>query len=63
MNNKLVLTGVTGHKSGRTLAEQIGLHIEDISNVFRGGVSVICRKTSQTDTVEHLLPDAQICRG
>ena len=45
------------------MAEQIGLHIEDISNVFRGGVSVICRKTSQTDTVEHLLPDAQICRG
>ena len=63
MNNKLVLTGVTGHKSGRTLAEQISLQMEDILGVFRGGVSVVCRKTSRTEAVERLLPEAKICRG
>lgn len=63
VNNKLALTGVTGYKSGRTLAEHISLHIDDVLLMFQGGVSVICRKTSHTDTLEQLLPNARICRG
>lgn len=62
-NDKLILTGVTGPKSGGTLLEYISQYQVAIGSMFPGGISVICRGTSKTETVERLLPGVKICRG
>lgn len=62
-NNKLVLTGVTGQKSGGVLIEYIAKHIDTINTFFSGGITVVCRETSNTSKVERLLPSALIKRG
>lgn len=62
MNNKLFLTGVTGEKSGSIFIKYISDNINIIKDKYPGGISVICRETSNTKNVENLLPDAVIHR-
>lgn len=63
MNDKLILTGVTGPKSGGVLIEFIAEHLSEIQHLFPGGITIICRNTSQTDRVQRLIPTAEIKRG
>jgi len=63
MNNKLVLIGVTGRKSGGALATHISEHLDEVLWMFPGGITVICRPTSNTERIEKLLPSASIKRG
>lgn len=63
MGNKLVLTGVTGPKSGGVLVEYISQHLDAIKDFFPGGITIICRNTSKTERIEKLLPSADIKRG
>ena len=63
MGAKLVLTGVTGSKSGGVLVEYIAENIEKINTMFPGGIRIIARETSNTEKVENLLPEAEIKRG
>ena len=63
MNGKLVLTGVTGQKSGGVFLEHIASYIEEISAKFPGGITVACRESSNTSRLEDLLPQAIIKRG
>lgn len=58
----LILTGVTGQKSGAIFAEYLANNKELLDNCFNG-VRVICRASSNTDNVIRLLPSAEICRG
>ena len=60
----LVLTGVTGFKSGSVLVEHIANNIEKVKEMFPSGIRVICRKTSKTEKVEKLLAGhVEIKRG
>lgn len=63
MNNKLVLIGVTGRKSGGALATLISEHLDVVSEMFSSGITVICRPSSNTEGVVKLLPNAIIKRG
>lgn len=63
MNNKLVLIGVTGRKSGGALATHISEHLDEVLRMFSGGITIICRATSNTERVEKLLSSATIKRG
>ena len=63
MDAKLVLTGVTGSKSGGVLVEHIAENIAKIKAMFQGGIRIICRKTSNTEKVESRLQDVEIRRG
>ena len=58
----LILTGVTGKKSGAIFAEYLANNKELLDNCFNG-IRVICRASSNTDNVIRLLPSAEICRG
>lgn len=60
---KLVLTGVTGPKSGSVLVEHIANNLEKIKKMFPDGIRVICRETSNAEKVNCLLPEAEIKRG
>ena len=60
----LVLTGVTGFKSGSVLVEHIANNIEKVKEMFPSGIRVICRETSKTEKVEKLLAGhVEIKRG
>lgn len=61
-NRLLILTGVTGRKSGPVFAEYLANNKKELRDLF-DGVRVICRPTSDTDTVTRLIPTAEICRG
>lgn len=61
-NRLLVLTGVTGQKSGAIFAEYLANNKELLDNCFNG-IRVICRASSNTDNLIRLLPSAEICRG
>lgn len=63
MNNKLVLIGVTGRKSGGALATHISDHLDEVLQMFPSGITVICRSTSNTERIEKLLPSVTIKRG
>ena len=58
----LVLTGVTGRKSGATFAEYLANNKRTLSDYF-DGIRVICRSSSDTDNLTRLLPLTEICRG
>ena len=58
----LVLTGVTGQKSGAVFAEYLAKNKKTLSNLF-DGIRVICRASSNTANIMQLLSDAEICRG
>ena len=62
-NDKLVLIGVTGLKSGGVLIDHIASNLDKVKTLFPGGIVVICRETSKTEKVEKLLPDVTIKRG
>lgn len=61
-NRFLVITGVTGQKSGAIFAEYLATNTVKIGNYF-AGIRVICRASSNTDNIAHLLPLAEIYRG
>lgn len=58
----LVLTGVTGRKSGATFAEYLANNKRTLSDYF-DGIRVICRSSSDTDNLTRLLSLTEICRG
>lgn len=58
----LILTGVTGQKSGAIFAEYLANNKELLDNCF-DGIRVICRVSSNTDNITRLLPTAEISRG
>lgn len=60
---KLVLTGVTGHKSGGVLIELIAKNLEVVNAIFKGGIVILCREASNTEKVERLIPAAKIEKG
>ena len=51
-NDKLVLIGVTGLKSGGVLIDHIASNLDKVKTLFPGGIVVICRETSKTEKVE-----------
>ena len=60
----LVLTGVTGFKSGSVFVEHIANNIAKVKEMFPSGIRVICRETSKTEKVEKLLAGhVEIKRG
>lgn len=60
MKGRLILTGVTGAKSGGVFVEYISRNIGAVNELFSGGISIICRGSSDTKKVEMLLPSAKI---
>lgn len=63
MNKKLILTGVTGQKSGSVLVEHIANNLEKIKEMFPDGIRVICRESSNIEKINRLLLEAEIKRG
>lgn len=61
-NRLLILTGVTGQKSGAIFAKYLANNKEILGNCF-DGIRIICRASSNTDNIIRLLPLAEICRG
>ena len=59
----LVLTGVTGKKSGGAFAEYLAKYWTNIRKDFPCGIRVICRDISDTKRLSETLPEAKICRG
>lgn len=63
MSKILVLTGVTGKKSGGVLAENIAKHIGEVYKLFPDGLKAIVRETSNVDYLEKNIPGIEICKG
>ena len=63
MNDKLILTGVSGPKSGFSLIEYIAGNIDVIKSQFHGGITVVCRETSNVEKISNLIPDIELYRG
>ena len=64
MNNKLVLTGVTGPKSGGVLVEHIAANLDRVLTMFPSGIRVICRESSNTEKIEKdLAGHVEVKRG
>ncbi len=61
--SRLVLTGVTGPKSGGALIELLAADADWLRGAFPGGVRVLCRQSSDVSRVTTLLPEAEILRG
>ncbi len=60
---KLALTGATGKKSGGTLCDLIGANIEQIHELFPGGVKALVRRTSDTVHLKKTIKGVDICAG
>ena len=63
MNQVLMLTGVTGRKSGGAFAEYIGDHYEQITSLFSGGIQAIVRPSSKTDQLKKWIPSIELHTG
>lgn len=63
MSGVLAITGATGKKSGGAFAELIGSNISVIKNMFPNGIRAIVRDSSETQRLEAIIPDIDICRG
>ena len=59
MSKILVLTGATGRKSGGVLTDNIGKNIDTINSMFPDGIRAIVRETSNTDNLEHQIPNVE----
>lgn len=62
-NNRLVITGVTGPKSGGAFAALLAEDPAWLKSAFPGGVAALCRQSSGTERLEALLPGIGILRG
>lgn len=63
MNRRLVITGVTGEKSGAAFVRQLHAHRTDIRAAFPGGIRALVRPSSCTDYLKQMLPDVEIFVG
>ncbi|MCC8149948.1 MAG: NmrA family NAD(P)-binding protein [Lachnospiraceae bacterium] len=63
MGNILVITGVTGKKSGGAIAQILSNNKEDILVKFPGGVKALIRGTSDTSLLDKLPIHFQKCCG
>lgn len=63
MNRRLVITGVTGEKSGAAFVRQLHSHRTDIRAAFPGGIRALVRPSSCTDYLKQMLPDVEIFVG
>ena len=59
MNKILVLTGVTGKKSGGSLAKHIGENIRIIKQMFPDGIRAVVRESSDTKELDKRIPDIE----
>lgn len=59
MSKILVLTGITGKKSGGVLTENIGKNLDVIKKMFPDGIRAVVRASSNTRKLERLIPDVQ----
>lgn len=58
--NKLVVTGLTGKKSGGAFAKRLAENWNSVVENFPDGVRAVVRKTSNTETLKRLLPDIEL---
>ena len=63
MSKILVLTGVTGKKSGGVLADNIAQNLDVVTNVFTDGIKVVVRSTSDTTYLKKNIPEVKIYSG
>ena len=63
MSRILVLTGVTGKKSGGVLTENIGKNIERINEMFPDGIRAVARASSNTTVLDRFIPNVKKCIG
>lgn len=60
MGNKLVVTGLTGKKSGGAFAKRLAGKWDSIIEKFPDGVRAVVRQTSNTEMLKRLLPDVEL---
>ena len=60
MRNKLVVTGLTGKKSGGAFAKRLAEKWDSIVETFPEGVRAVVRQTSNTEILKRLLPDIEL---
>lgn len=57
MSKILVLTGVTGKKSGGSLAKHIGKNIGAVKQIFPDGIRAVVRESSNTKALDKWIPE------
>jgi uncharacterized protein YbjT (DUF2867 family) len=63
MGQILVVTGLTGKKSGGAFAECLRDHAEEIRAQFPGGIRAMVRPTSDLTELRSVLPEAEVRAG
>lgn len=63
MEKKLVITGLTGKKSGGAFLRLLSSHWDEISIRYPGGIRALVRTSSDPSEIRKLVPDTEICAG
>lgn len=63
MNQCLVITGVTGEKSGAAFVRQLHANREELRSAFPGGIRALVRPSSRTEYLKQILPDVELFVG
>ena len=63
MARVLVMTGVTGKKSGGAFVRQLHAHMDEICGAFPGGLRAVVRPSSNTEYLQKMIPDVELFVG
>lgn len=62
-NKRLILTGVTGAKSGGAFAEKLGIFLRDNPDCFSKGIRALVRSSSNPEKLRSALPGVEVMAG
>lgn len=63
MARRVAITGATGRKSGGEFARLVAENIETVSALFPDGIRALVRHSSDTSTLQSLIPSIELCHG